>query len=497
MATEDSGAAPPALTPGPSLEQVLAAVERLERHVTVPARLPPDGLKRNVFLEEELLRTPTIGALVGAVAKASLNYLEMKKDGMAKFKTKRGQDVEFHYATLHEIYRACRPALAEKGVIIVHQLVRQSYNLTSIIHESGEWVASIIPVGTPTDDWKDFGAGLTYARRYGLKGLIAIEPDDDLDAPEGGAGGAPRNAAEGAAARAGARENQGNARASAQERREAENRERVKKANERVRATMTGDNLHAQYLSQLRNRLCANVDSYEGDFVPAVERLQALLLPPEGWTALMRDIDKLPEQGAAGLAGIADQLEDELNREASDAFDGTTPPVAPAAEPDQDPEQPAEPAPEPEQKEAPQGGMNAIRNQMGRAAATAEERERTVAEQDPESEPASPEPAPAAEGDGRQRANPHRLPDGSYGARLIDAEAAVPKVGAEIIVTPRNGKREWPAIVTEVLGHENRHLIVRTTTREKWERDQNQPEPPPEQTPDEPPPEQTDLEEIY
>jgi hypothetical protein len=57
---------------------------------------------------------------------------------------------------------------------------------TTLVHASGEWVASDWPVCPVSETAAPhrLGAALTYARRYGLFTLVGIAGEDDLDAPD-------------------------------------------------------------------------------------------------------------------------------------------------------------------------------------------------------------------------------------------------------------------------------------------------------------------------
>jgi hypothetical protein len=57
---------------------------------------------------------------------------------------------------------------------------------TTLVHASGEWVASDWPVCAVTETGAPhrMGAALTYARRYALFTLVGIAGEDDLDAPD-------------------------------------------------------------------------------------------------------------------------------------------------------------------------------------------------------------------------------------------------------------------------------------------------------------------------
>ena len=65
----------------------------------------------------------------------------------------------------------------EPGLIWLH---------TTLVHSSGEWMASEWPVCPVADAGSPqrMGAALTYARRYALFALVGIAGEDDLDAPD-------------------------------------------------------------------------------------------------------------------------------------------------------------------------------------------------------------------------------------------------------------------------------------------------------------------------
>src|ERR1700692_2881586 len=61
---------------------------------------------------------------------------------------------------------------------------------TALLHTSGEWISSDWPVCPVTETAAPhrMGGALTYAPRYALFTLVGIAGEDDLDAPDLGAG---------------------------------------------------------------------------------------------------------------------------------------------------------------------------------------------------------------------------------------------------------------------------------------------------------------------
>jgi hypothetical protein len=52
---------------------------------------------------------------------------------------------------------------------------------TRLIHTSGEWLASVVPVPVAKGDAHGLGSALSYGRRYGLSALLALSTDEDDD----------------------------------------------------------------------------------------------------------------------------------------------------------------------------------------------------------------------------------------------------------------------------------------------------------------------------
>ena len=124
-------------------------------------------------------RSESIGELAGALAKASADFKPVEKDAEASFETKKGALIKFRYATLGNVYKAVRPGLSKNGLSVVHQC-NEGALVSLLIHSSGEWISSTIPIGHP-DEWKQYGGALTYAKRYATAGLLAVAADEDTD----------------------------------------------------------------------------------------------------------------------------------------------------------------------------------------------------------------------------------------------------------------------------------------------------------------------------
>lgn len=106
------------------------------------------------------------------------------------------------FVTLDHLISKTRPVLAKHGLSIVQQLDTSDTGApaltTTLLHESGELLASTLPLPLVTDMQK-LGAAITYGRRYAWASVLAICDEDDDDgnsvsevgvASQGAAGGA-------------------------------------------------------------------------------------------------------------------------------------------------------------------------------------------------------------------------------------------------------------------------------------------------------------------
>lgn len=154
----------------------------------------------------ELMQTPSIGELAGALAKAQGEIQQAHKDkDNPFFKSK--------YADLASNWDACRKPLADNGLSLtqtieldfanerppykktikkykqgtktieaetVIETVLHGHLLVTVLrHSSGEWIKGVYRFYAPIDDHQAFGSAYTYGRRYTLAGMVGVAPADD------------------------------------------------------------------------------------------------------------------------------------------------------------------------------------------------------------------------------------------------------------------------------------------------------------------------------
>lgn len=127
-------------------------------------------------------KSETIGALAASLSKAQGEFTAIAKNRLVEITMKTGGKFKFKYADLDAIIEATRPALSKNGLAIIQPIIDDKL-LTIITHSSGEFIESSMPLPARIgDDPKQYGAHISYLRRYAYQSLVCVMADDDLDA---------------------------------------------------------------------------------------------------------------------------------------------------------------------------------------------------------------------------------------------------------------------------------------------------------------------------
>jgi len=126
----------------------------------------------------------TTATLCAALVAAQAGLKPIAKDG-------KNPAFRSRYATLDGIMETVRPALAAHGLAVVQGVIHPETGEggrlvgimveTRLVHTSGEWLASVVPVPVAKGDAHGLGSALSYGRRYGLSALLALSTDEDDD----------------------------------------------------------------------------------------------------------------------------------------------------------------------------------------------------------------------------------------------------------------------------------------------------------------------------
>jgi hypothetical protein len=155
-------------------------------------------------LKESILSTPrpekfmqrsseTVSQIAGALARAQAELENPEKVLTATIISPfpREEPRTFRYASLASGLEIVRRCLSKHEIATVQATsIEPETGLikltTTLLHTSGEWIASdwpVCPVAETAAPHR-MGAALTYARRYALFTLVGIAGEDDLDAPD-------------------------------------------------------------------------------------------------------------------------------------------------------------------------------------------------------------------------------------------------------------------------------------------------------------------------
>ena len=88
-----------------------------------------------------------------------------------------------HYSDLASVTSAIREPLASNGLSYVQLMTPAEGNQVAIetvlMHESGEWISSMTVIPVSKADAQGYGSAITYAKRYGLQGMVGCPSEDD------------------------------------------------------------------------------------------------------------------------------------------------------------------------------------------------------------------------------------------------------------------------------------------------------------------------------
>jgi hypothetical protein len=132
-------------------------------------------------------RSPSIGKLVAARAKASAKIKAIVKDKQAKVESRKegGRSYSYQYADLADVLDAIEEAISEQGMAIFQVTQDRgrdgTYLVTTLSHDSDQWIAGEIRLRNTEGGPQVLGSELTYLRRYAVLSILALAPEGDDD----------------------------------------------------------------------------------------------------------------------------------------------------------------------------------------------------------------------------------------------------------------------------------------------------------------------------
>lgn len=124
-------------------------------------------------------QSETINELAAALSKAQGEMQAAIKDKINPF-------FKSSYADLGSVWDAARPVLSKHGLSIMQTTEVGADGVkilmvTTLLHSSGQWAKSFLPLLPAKNDNQGIGASLTYLRRYALSAIVGVVCDDDDD----------------------------------------------------------------------------------------------------------------------------------------------------------------------------------------------------------------------------------------------------------------------------------------------------------------------------
>jgi len=127
----------------------------------------------NSQLDQEM--SPTIGKLAAALAKAQGQMSAASKSAANPF-------FKSKYADLSAVWDVIRDPLSKNGLAVIQTTngIGKTVELTTrLVHDSGEWIKSVLTMTPIKTDPQGIGSTITYARRYSLAAICGVVQDDD------------------------------------------------------------------------------------------------------------------------------------------------------------------------------------------------------------------------------------------------------------------------------------------------------------------------------
>tara|TARA_R110002012_G_scaffold261170_1_gene442967 strand:+ start:428 stop:1156 length:729 start_codon:yes stop_codon:yes gene_type:complete len=144
-----------------------------------------DSSTGEIFKQHPLMRTSAqLNELGKALAVAQSEFPILPKTKTVKVQTHDGKGYTYSYADLALILETILPITSKNGlsVIQIPIISDRGYTLvTRLLHESGEWIESELPLKQQRDGAQAMGSALTYMRRYSLSAMLCLATDEDDD----------------------------------------------------------------------------------------------------------------------------------------------------------------------------------------------------------------------------------------------------------------------------------------------------------------------------
>ena len=122
------------------------------------------------------------------ISEISKALLKARKDFKPLVATKLNPFFKSNYADLNDVIKCVDEALSENGIILIQGSGESTKGIKvtqRIIHESGQWIESEMPIPLQKNDAQASGSAMSYGRRYLLSAMMCIACSEDDDDGQG------------------------------------------------------------------------------------------------------------------------------------------------------------------------------------------------------------------------------------------------------------------------------------------------------------------------
>lgn len=117
-----------------------------------------------------------------SVTKLATAMVAVHNEAVNPVKDSRNPHFKSTYASLESVLTAVRPVLQKHGLAVLQLPATTASGpglMTQVMHASGEFLRSVVPLCNVKNDPQAVGSAITYARRYALLSLLGITAEDD------------------------------------------------------------------------------------------------------------------------------------------------------------------------------------------------------------------------------------------------------------------------------------------------------------------------------
>ncbi len=136
-------------------------------------------INNQVVANESVTRSASIKNLAKALSQAQAEYPIIPKNKTAKIGT-----YSYHYADIADVITAVAPINLKYGLSFVQiplTINRQHQLVSTVMHESGEWIEGTLDLEPKDRTPQALGSAITYGRRYALGAMLGVVTEEDED----------------------------------------------------------------------------------------------------------------------------------------------------------------------------------------------------------------------------------------------------------------------------------------------------------------------------